>query len=272
MISYYWVRIYDYKNDVLVLSNDSKGILIDEYYIKGEELDRDNAKKIVKEKSNVNRFAKPKKCDGIYAIVMDSCQSYADWFCKRINTKCLCCHKPIQGQLRGYPIENIDGNDYYFCSWECKSKFQVSTGMKDGEWQSREDVNHTGNIGYIYHIYNRAKDMHYIGQSLYMPFFRWQEHVKSKLKGDICDLVFEVVTEVPNINSYDEHKNKERLNDVEAWWIKKFIKDFGEDKVMNISKPELKTSDYIQKWERVIDGNIDMIEYLGMVDVDEEED
>jgi len=273
---YFWVRIYDFKLEdnekekLPSIYDDTKGTLLDEYYISGKSLTREKAKEIVKNKSNVNRFAKPKKANGLYAIVMDSSKSYADYFCKRLNTKCLCCHKPIQGLLRGYPVEVIDGKEYYFCSYDCKAKYQVAIGDKYGEWQNREGFSKTDNIGYIYHIYNRAKDMHYIGQSLYMPFFRWQEHVKSKLKGDICDLIFEVITEVPYNHAINENENKKILNDVEAWWINKFIKDYGNEKVMNITKPQLKASDFIQKWERVIDGNIDLITYKDMVIVDNE--
>ena len=104
-----------------------------------------------------------------------------------------------------------------------------------------------------------------------MPFFRWQDHVKSKLKGAICDLMFEVITEVPYDQRKSEADNKLILNDVEAWWIKKFIQDFGEDNVMNITKPALKVSDFIQKWERLVEGAVDMFTYEDLVRAENEE-
>ena len=277
MENYYCVRIYDFKLADNEKSkgyghlDETKGTLLDEYYVCGENLTRDKAKEIVKNRSNVNRFAKPKKSDELYAILMDSNKSYADYCCKRVHTKCLCCGKDINGMYYGFPKETIDGKEYVFCDWKCKQRFYADTGMIEGEWQEREDFNNTGNIGYIYHIYNRRTDKHYVGKSLYMPFFRWQEHVKSKLKGDICDLMFEVITEVPYDQRKSEADNKLILNDVEAWWIKKFIQDFSEDNVMNITKPALKVSDFIQKWERLVEGAVDMFTYEDLVRAENEE-
>ncbi|MBE5957183.1 MAG: hypothetical protein E7253_12140 [Lachnospiraceae bacterium] len=276
MENYYWVRIYDFKlsdnekDKGYSYLDGTKGVLLDEYYVSGEELTRDKAKEIVKKRSNVNRFAKPRKSDGLYAILMDSSKSYADYHCTKVHTKCLCCGKDIQGRYYGFPKETLDGKEYFFCDWKCKEKFQADVGMIEGEWQSREGFNSTKNIGYIYHIYNRKMDKHYVGQSLYMPFFRWQEHVKSKLKGDICDLMFEVITEVPYDHRKSDVDNKKILNDLEAWWIQKFINEFGEDNVMNITKPTLKISDFIQKWERLVDGEVDMFTYEDLVRTESE--
>lgn len=270
MDKYYWVRIYNFSSQEESSSDydSQKGLLLDEYYIKGNDLSRDKAKEIVKTKSNVDKFAKPRKSEGVYAILMDSDRSYADYHCTRVHTKCLCCGKDIDGKYYGFPQETLDGKEYFFCDWKCKQRFHADTGMIEGEWQFREDVNNTGNTGYIYHIYNRKMDKHYIGQSVYMPMFRWQEHVKSKLKGDICDLMFEVITEVPFDRRKSEADNKKILNDAEAWWINKFIKDYGEDNVMNISKPKLKISDAIAKWETIIENKRDMFTYTDLIDTD----
>ena len=67
-LNYYWVRVYDYKYEKKLeeIANSSeigfferyKGVLLDEYYLSGEELERNNVKKEVTERSQVTRFAK----------------------------------------------------------------------------------------------------------------------------------------------------------------------------------------------------------------------
>ena len=93
--------------------------------------------------------------------------------------------------------------------------------------------------------------MHYIGQTVYMPFFRWQEHVKSGLKGNITDLVFETVTEV-------RVKSQEYLNSIEAWWIRKFIEEYGKDRVMNITVPKITIEELAREYSKMIAGQLSM--------------
>lgn len=89
--------------------------------------------------------------------------------------------------------------------------------------------------------------MHYIGQTVYMPFFRWQEHAKAGIKGELCDLIFETVTEV-RVNS------QEYLNNIEAWWIRKFIDDYGREKVMNVTVPKITMENLVAEYQSLIDG------------------
>ena len=60
-MKYYWVRIYDYKVDdeLKEFTDDNvwdaqKGTLLDEYYICGEDMSRDEAKGEVKKKSGIS--------------------------------------------------------------------------------------------------------------------------------------------------------------------------------------------------------------------------
>lgn len=80
-----------------------------------------------------------------------------------------------------------------------------------------------------------------------MPFFRWQEHAKQHIKGDITDLTFEVVTEV-------RVKSQEYLNNIEAWWIRKFIDEHGKENVMNISVPKIAIEDLQREYAKVVGG------------------
>lgn len=267
--NYFWVRIFDYKYDdelSQIAAGDwekYKGVLLDEYYIFGEELTREGCKEEVKRRSGISLFAKKrKKEDCIYAIVMDSNKHWHDRFYKTIDTVCFGCGCEISGKEHlfwkfnkyntGGATKEIDFDDFeslYFCSYDCAYGTYDKLNPRI-EWQEREGYETNGGVfGYIYHIYNRRSDKHYIGQTVYMPFFRWQEHVKDKLKGDLCDLVFEVVTEV-------RVKNQDYLNDVEAWWIRKFIHEYGRENVMNMNVPRVKFSDMLELYERAIEGKI----------------
>ena len=93
--------------------------------------------------------------------------------------------------------------------------------------------------------------MHYIGQTTYMPFFRWQEHVKSGLKGNICDLVFDTITEV-------RVKSQEYLNSIEAWWIQKYIEDYGRDRVMNLTVPRITIEDLAREYSEILAGQLSL--------------
>lgn len=274
-MDYYWVRIYDYKyeKELEEIANNSeigfyekyKGVLLDEYYLSGEELERNNAKKEVCERSQVNKFAKARKNqDCIYAIVMESNKFFYDRFTKEIDTVCFNpeCQCKIKGKAKDFPSINSSYYDellendetYYFCSYDCKSSAinKISHTADGGEWQSKESFHTNGGVyGYIYHIYNRKTNMHYIGQTLFMPFFRWQEHIKSQLKGDICDLVFETVTEV-------RVKSKDYLNSIEAWWIKKYIFEYGRENVINITVPNITINDLINQYNKMFEGQINL--------------
>lgn len=257
-MNYYWVRIYDYKkDDELKAHTDDytwenfKGTLLDEYYLCDEEMTRDIAKKQVVQKSGIDKFAKPRKNDGIYAIVMESNQFFYDRFNVDVDTVCFNCSNPIKGKQKDFPCitHGENGDKYYFCSYECRRITQNKINpYTEGEFQEREGYESNGGVyGYIYHIYNRKTNMHYIGQTVYMPFFRWQEHVKSGHKGDITDLVFETVTEV-------RVKSQEYLNNIEAWWIRKFVNDYGKEHVMNISIPKITMEQLIEEYSRIVGG------------------
>lgn len=262
-MKYFWIRIYDYKKDDALKEHTDeytwesfKGTLLDEYYLCGEKMTRDTAKQEVRQRSGIDKFAKPRKNDGTYALVMDSNQFFYDRFNVEIDDICFNCHKPIKGKLKDFPNMTADnGERYCFCCWDCKRQtLNKINPYAEGEFQEREDFQTNGGVyGYIYHIYNRRTNMHYIGQTIYMPFFRWQEHVKSGLKGSITDLVFETVTEV-------RVKSQEYLNNIEAWWIRKFIDDHGKDNVMNISIPKITMEDLQREYANIVGGQLRMKE------------
>lgn len=258
-MNYFWVRIYDYKqcNDLKEYTTaedweNRKGVLLDEYYLCGEELTREQAKQTVKEKSGIEKFAKPRKTDGVYALVMESNQFFYDRFNAEVDTICFNCHAPIRGKMKDFPnTTSKSGEKYFFCCWDCKREmFNKINPYNEGEWQAKEGYEENGGVyGYIYHIYNRKNNMHYIGQTIFMPFFRWQEHAKQHIKGDITDLIFETITEV-------RVKSQEYLNNIEAWWIRKFIDEYGKENVMNVSIPKITMEDLRREYAKIVGGQM----------------
>jgi len=268
-INYFWVRVFDYQykelgeKDISTITewgraDDGRGTLLDEYYLCGDGLTRNDCKSQVKERFKIDKFAKPRKSNGIYAIVMDSNKFFYDRFYKEIDTYCFECGKHIHGKECEFPKthpryydENYTEFDglFYYCSDDCKYKSAQKLRGAEGEFQNREGYETNGGVfGYVYHIYNRVTDMHYIGQTRYMPFFRWQEHAKQNIKGDLCDLVFNTVCEITV-------KSQEYLNNIEAWWIQKYIDDYGKDNVMNLTNPKLSVPYLIEQYEAIHGAN-----------------
>lgn len=252
------MRIFDYRKDnepkeyiTAEGGGNRKGTLLDEYYLCGENMTREKAKEEVKSRSSVDKFVKPRKNDGVYALVMDSSQFFYDRFNVTVDTICFNCSKPIKGKMKDFPHTTHDNERYFFCCWNCKQEtLNKVNPYNEGEFQERTQLK--GVYGYIYHIYNRKLDMHYIGQTIYMPFFRWQEHAKQHIKGDITDLIFETITEVKEI----EGDPQEYLNNIEAWWIQKFIDEYGRNKVMNISVPKITMAELIKGYSKIVGGQL----------------
>jgi YHS domain-containing protein len=249
----FWIRVFDYvyERDTNY-ENESfgKGVLLDEFYLKDVTGGREEAKQIVKEKyvgstAAEIAFAKPKKKDGVYAIVMDSNKFFYDRFYVTIDTYCLHCHRPIKGKASEFPKLYVSDEEvYYFCSYDCKRECMHQLNpISEGVFQEKEEGCHGDIFGYIYLIYNRVEDVYYVGQTRYMPFFRWQEHVKNGGKGDIKDLAFSVLTEVGRNQSLSTETNQLYLNSIEAWWIAKYQEEGN--KVFNISNPKI-TIEYLK--------------------------
>lgn len=261
-MGYYWVRLYDYDFE---RDQYDKGILLDEFYFKDIE-NRDIAKEKVRNKyigetSKQIQFAKPRKKNGLYAVLMDSNKFFFDRFYLEIHTHCFYCHKEIKGKASEFPKTNISESNYidydledaentaYFCSYNCKSDFSNSMRY-EGVFQEKEAGEHGLVFGYIYLMYNRNEDKYYIGQTKFLPFFRWQEHIKSGGKGEITDISFSVLTEVRRKSNIGDEGNQEYLNNIEAWWIAKF-KEEGKE-VFNIANPRLTLEEYKRKFNEMI--------------------
>lgn len=257
-MDYWWIRVFDYnhKRDAY-----EKGIMLDEFYLK--DVSKDDAKTQVKAKyvgqsAKQIQFAKPKNKDGLYAIIMESNEFFYERATTILDTYCLwhSCHKPIKGPLTNFPHIKVNNEkdeleSFHFCSYQCKEKFYNRNS--EGEWQTKEEGLNGEVFGYIYHIYNKQDNSHYIGQTKFLPFFRWQEHVKSKIKGDLMDLIFETIAQVRKSD-----KSQQLLNSTEAWWIKKFIEE-GYN-VINISNPQITIEDMKIKFNEMVSKQQNLID------------
>ena len=271
--NYFWVRIFDYNHE---RDGMEKGSLLDEFYLKDIPAGREGAKKEVLERycSNTSKelkFAKPRKKDGIYAIVMDSESFFYNRFYTEVDTHCFYCLKPVKGKACDFPRTYIPKqkseskeadslylfhshddlsdleNTYFFCCYDHKHDYHRDLNY-EGEFQSKEAGSFGDVFGYIYLIYNRSKDIYYIGQTKFMPFFRWQEHVKDGSKGDICDLSFSVLAEIHNHNQSES--NQEYLNNMESWWIGKF-KEEGKQ-VFNVTQPKMTIETFRERFNDMV--------------------
>lgn len=258
-MKYYWIRIFDYNYE---RDGSSKGTKLDEFYLKNIE-DREKIKNIIKNKCNTLKlndiyFRRPKKKNVVYAIILDSTEFFYNRFCNEIDTFCFFCHKKIKGKEMYFKNKVLSDEDdhhnkkVYFCDYDCLSRFKdaIYYSKLEGEFQQKAKQ-HNNILGYIYHIYNRVEDKHYIGQTMYMPFFRWQEHIKNGDKGNICDMIFDVITEIYHNNKKTTEENKRYINNIEAWWINKFKQDGC--RVFNIKIPKVKAlKDFEEKFNQLL--------------------
>jgi hypothetical protein len=212
-------------------------------------------------------IAKPKKeANGIYAIVLDSSKFFYERFYATINTHCFWCLKAIEGKASEFPRERIsgdrhyldhdnafsnDGNTAFFCTYLCKTNFSESQHpMSEGTWQAKEAGQNGDIFGYVYLIYNRAENVHYVGQTRFMLFFRWQEHIRDGSKGDISDLSFSVLAQINRNKLQAVDENQIYLNNIEAWWLAKYTHE--QHAVFNIKKPKLTLEDLKSRFNDMV--------------------
>lgn len=131
--------------------------------------------------------------------------------------------------------------NYTFCSSTCLEKKAKELanlfnkrleelGEASDEWIVKQDFVSLSSSGYIYKITKRSTGEQYVGQSTYVPMFRWMQHLRTDrfpIK-KLDDYIFEIVEVV---NDLDE------LNNKEAYWINKCKNELG-DKCLNKQIPK----------------------------------
>lgn len=183
--------------------------------------DREHFKSIIRGMYGENipfRYSKKLNPGEVYCIIIgEHCYNPERYF-NRIELTCDYCGAKVTTYF-GKPIafddyeisRDLYGAEEYrnkrFCSHKCKSDFlkqevqTIAPGDNDHFWVDKEGFTKIQDetiIGYIYKITKKSTGEFYVGQTMYVPIFRWGEHLHTDrfpLK-DISDYQFEVITPV----------------------------------------------------------------------------
>ncbi len=202
--------------------------------------DREHFKEIIRDMYGTDvKFANSKKYkpNTIYCIIIGEVWDDKKYL-QKIEFECgECGHKVTTYSQRPYTIDGYTFNrrlcgleehsKKMFCSQSCMSKYTERESAKlinevDGQnlWVSKDSfVEETfGVVGFIYKITKKSTNEFYVGQTVYVPVFRWGQHLKTDrfpIK-DITDYKFEIIEKVPNGVS---------LNERERYWIQKLYRE-----------------------------------------------
>lgn len=210
---------------------------------------REQFKSIIKSEYGDNisfRYSKTLKTGQLYCIIIgEHCYDTEKYF-NKVSYKCDYCggevstyiknHISINNSTIKYELSNItDYSKKKFCCNKCLSQYIEQEKQKlrmenedyvDNEWITRDSFTNENLSGYIYKITKKSTGEFYVGQTVYVPIFRWGQHLKTNrfdIK-NILDYQFEVIELVP--------KN-ENLLEREKFWIQKLYKEHPE-KSLNI--------------------------------------
>lgn len=200
--------------------------------------DRDAFKDIIRSMyGNDIKFSYSRKLkEGeLYCIIIgEHCYNTEQYFSK-VEFECDCCGSKVQTYwdksiyLHKYEISsklyNIEEyNNKRFCSNKCKNTFLETESRKirpddDAEFYvDRSMFDADGVIGYIYKITKKSTNEFYIGQSKYIPMFRWCQHLKTERfdQKNLLDYNFEVIYMV---------KKGENILDIEKQYIQQYFNE-----------------------------------------------
>ena len=128
----------------------------------------------------------------------------------------------------------IPYSELKFCSNKCLTRYidaEVSKIKHAGEGEffvTRDAFTQNNTNGYVYKITKKSSGEFYVGQTQYVPMFRWAQHLKTP-RFDIASLTdyeFEVIEIVPK---------GQNLLDRETYWIQECYRQ-NPEKSLNISQ------------------------------------
>ena len=142
-----------------------------------------------------------------------------------------------------YKEKEKEIDDMVFCCEKCREKKEdelekefkefVKANDPMGEtWINRDDFKEFEN-GFIYKITKKSTSEFYVGQTKYVPIFRWGEHLKTNRfpLENIFDYKFETL----------EIVSRDKLFEREAYWINK-CRNENPELSLNIQIPKEKTT------------------------------
>ena len=209
---------------------------------------REHFKELIKEEYGNNiafRNSKKLNVGDLYCIIIaEHCYNTERYF-NRIEYTCACCGCKVVGyvdkserlsnwEIKSELFNQFDNYDNLrFCTYKCKEHFikkehqkGLADGLIDESFITREDFKNNDIAGYIYKISKKSTGEFYIGQTIYLPIFRWGQHLKTErfdMKG-ILDYQFEVIEIVPIT---------ENILEREKYYIQKYYKE-NPEKSLNI--------------------------------------
>lgn len=209
---------------------------------------REHFKELIRNEYGENiafRNSKKLNIGDLYCIIIaEHCFNTERYF-NKIEYKCSCCGCKVVGyvdksvRLEKWEIKNClcaqfdKYGDLHFCSRKCKEHFIekerkkcLDSGLVDESYISREDFKRENIAGYIYKISKKSTGEFYIGKTIYLPVFRWGQHLKTdrfNMDG-ILDYQFEVIEIVPT---------GENILEREKFYIQKYYKE-NPEKSLNI--------------------------------------
>lgn len=173
----------------------------------------------------------------IYCVIIGEHCYNAEKYFNRIEFECDFCHSKVSGYIDSkitidnYAIKNELANQVKeyknkkFCCTKCKyaymeiekSKF-CDEDIAFNQFITRDMYTNNNLAGYIYKITKKSTGEFYVGQTIYVPIFRWGQHLKTErfdIK-NILDYKFEVIELVPKC---------ENILEREKYWIQKLYKE-----------------------------------------------
>lgn len=187
-------------------------------------------------------YSKKYKEKQLYCIIIGEHCYNTECYFNKIEYVCDNCginvstYTPQDIRIDSYTIKfSLFGEEKYkknkFCCSYCCDEFvrnaqKILKADGESEFFVSRDMFTEKVKGYIYKITKKSSGEFYIGQSIYVPIFRWGQHLKTD-RFDIKNLLdyqFETIEVVP--------KN-ESILDREKYWIQKYYKD-NPSKSLNI--------------------------------------
>ena len=210
---------------------------------------REHFKELIKGEYGENiafRNTKKLKAGDLYCIIIGEHCYNTDKYFNRVEYNCAYCGAKVRAFVDGnntlsnFTIRNdLCGQfDKYsnvkFCSYRCRENFVerekkklFDEGYVDESFITRDSFSYADISGYIYKISKKSTGEFYIGQTKYVPIFRWGQHLKTERFDvkNILDYQFEVIEVVPK---------SENILEREKYYIQKYYKE-NPEKSLNIA-------------------------------------
>ena len=208
--------------------------------------DREHFKSVIRDMYGQDipfRYSKKLEPGKVYCIIIaEHCYNVERYF-NKVCYDCDFCGSRIEAyfgrpvMISDYEINsklfNIqDYKNKRFCGHTCKERFiereklTLKPDDDDHFWVTRDSFTRD-HAGYIYKITKKSSGQFYVGQTMYVPIFRWGEHLLTARFPitEISDYQFEVLEVVPKDTSLLER---------EKYWIQKLYSECPE-KSLNIA-------------------------------------